>query len=152
MHFLTEDQVEDLALAITLPNIRPAGHGAGPHWRTELPEYGLLVRFAAYTGLRAGKLGALRVWQARSASPPGRGERSYERSERPVGVRSDGRPRKAGLCHCLGSCATSWFLFWGGGGGRTSYFRALRVVHVATVTSMLATSSRLCDKLVCPTR
>jgi integrase len=61
MHFLTEDQVEDLALAITLPSIRPAGQGAAPHWRTELPEYGLLVRFAAYTGLRAGELGALRV-------------------------------------------------------------------------------------------
>jgi hypothetical protein len=36
MHFLTEDQVEDLALAITLPNIRPAGHGAG---RTGEPSF-----------------------------------------------------------------------------------------------------------------
>jgi integrase len=61
MHFLTEEQVEDLAAAIALPESRAGGHGAAPHWRTELPEYGLLVRFAAYTGLRAGELGALRT-------------------------------------------------------------------------------------------
>jgi integrase len=42
MHFLTARQVEDLAAAID-------------------PRYGLLVRFAAYTGLRAGELVALRV-------------------------------------------------------------------------------------------
>jgi integrase len=42
MHFLTARQVEDLAAAID-------------------PRYGLLVRFAAYTGLRAGELAALRV-------------------------------------------------------------------------------------------
>jgi hypothetical protein len=42
MHFLTARQVEDLAAAIG-------------------PRYELLVRFAAYTGLRAGELVALRV-------------------------------------------------------------------------------------------
>jgi integrase len=42
MHFLTAPQVEDLAAAID-------------------PRYELLVRFAAYTGLRAGELVALRV-------------------------------------------------------------------------------------------
>jgi integrase len=42
MHFLSARQVQDLAAAID-------------------PRYGLLVRFAAYTGLRAGELVALRV-------------------------------------------------------------------------------------------
>jgi integrase len=42
MHFLTARQVEDLAAAID-------------------PRYELLVRLAAYTGLRAGELVALRV-------------------------------------------------------------------------------------------
>jgi integrase len=42
VHFLTARQVEDLAAAID-------------------PRYALLVRFAAYTGLRAGELAALRV-------------------------------------------------------------------------------------------
>jgi integrase len=42
MHFLTAPQVEDLAAAID-------------------PRYELLVRFAAYTGLRAGELVALRA-------------------------------------------------------------------------------------------
>jgi len=32
-----------------------------PHWRTELPELGLLVRFTAYMGLRAGETAGLRV-------------------------------------------------------------------------------------------
>lgn len=49
MHFLTDDQVEELAIAIAVPRRRTGGHGAAPHWRTELPEYGLLVRFAACT-------------------------------------------------------------------------------------------------------
>lgn len=40
--FLTPSQVEDLALAIQ-------------------PPYGILIRFAAYSGLRAGEIGALRV-------------------------------------------------------------------------------------------
>jgi integrase len=59
MHCLTAEQVEDLAHAISCPVPKPAGHGAQPHWRTELPEYGVLVRFAAYTGLRAGEIAGL---------------------------------------------------------------------------------------------
>jgi len=61
MHFLTADQVADLAQAIAHPERRTGGQGAAPWWRTEWPEYALLVRFAAYTGLRAGELEALRV-------------------------------------------------------------------------------------------
>lgn len=60
-HFLTPMQVEALANAIQHPVVRPAGHGASAHWRTEFPEYGLLVRFAAYTGLRAAEIAGLRV-------------------------------------------------------------------------------------------
>jgi integrase len=51
MHFLTAGQVFDLAAAVTDPEDR-AGH---------FPEYGLLVRVAGWTGLRAGELAALRV-------------------------------------------------------------------------------------------
>ncbi len=58
MHFLTAAQVEDLAQAITNP---PKRGGGGEHRREDYPEYGLLVRTAAYTGLRAGELEALRV-------------------------------------------------------------------------------------------
>ena len=54
-------KVEKLATAITYPEKHPSGNGAAPSGRTEFPEYSLLVRFAAYTGLRAGELGALRV-------------------------------------------------------------------------------------------
>lgn len=61
MHFLTADQVADLAQAIAHPERRTGGQGAAPWWRTEWPEYAVLVRFAAYTGLRAGELEALRV-------------------------------------------------------------------------------------------
>jgi integrase len=61
MHFLTYEQVEELACAITTPTLKPAGHGAQPHWRTVRPELGLLIRFAAYTGLRAGEIAGLRV-------------------------------------------------------------------------------------------
>lgn len=61
MHFLTHAQVEALTAAITTPLVKPAGNGAGPNWRTARPEYGLLVRFAAYTGLRAGEIAGLRV-------------------------------------------------------------------------------------------
>lgn len=50
MVFLTPAQVEDLATAITNPS-------RGGHY----PAYGLLVRFAAYSGLRAGEITALRV-------------------------------------------------------------------------------------------
>jgi integrase len=50
MVFLTPAQVEDLATAITNPS------RGGSY-----PAYGLLVRFAAYSGLRAGEITALRV-------------------------------------------------------------------------------------------
>jgi integrase len=55
MVFLRHDQVLDLAHEITFPP-RPRSHPA-----KEWPSYGLLVRFAAYTGLRAGEVAALRV-------------------------------------------------------------------------------------------
>lgn len=58
MVFLTPAQIEDLAEAISRPPVRPGG---GEHRRAAYPELGLLVRLAAYTGLRAGELGALRV-------------------------------------------------------------------------------------------
>lgn len=61
MHFLTYEQVEDLARAITTPALKPPGHGAQPHLRTVRPELGLLIRFAAHTGLRAGEIAGLRV-------------------------------------------------------------------------------------------
>jgi integrase len=61
MRFLTAEQVEDLADTISTAEPKAAGHGASPHWRTDLLEYGLLIRFAAYTGLRAGEIGALRA-------------------------------------------------------------------------------------------
>ena len=49
MHPLTVEQIEALAEAISRP-----------HGRTERPDLGLAVRLAAYTGLRAGELWALR--------------------------------------------------------------------------------------------
>lgn len=49
--FLTPQQIERLAEAITKPTEKGRTY----------PEYGLLVRFAAYTGLRAGEIGAVRV-------------------------------------------------------------------------------------------
>jgi len=58
MHFLGHDQVAALAEAIAHPPVRAGG---GEHRRKAYPEYGLLVRFDAYTGLRAGELAALRV-------------------------------------------------------------------------------------------
>jgi len=61
MHFLAAEQVEKLACAIAHPTKSLGGNGAAPCWRTHFPEYGLLVMFAAYTGLRAGEIGALRV-------------------------------------------------------------------------------------------
>ena len=58
MVFLTADQVMTLADEIANPPIRKRG---GEHRRSTYPEYGLLVRFAAFTGLRAGEIGALKV-------------------------------------------------------------------------------------------
>jgi integrase len=58
MVFLTADQVMQLADEIANPPIR---RGGGEHRRAAYPEYGLLVRFAAFTGLRAGEIVALRI-------------------------------------------------------------------------------------------
>ncbi len=58
MIFLTEDQVWTLADVIKDPP--PLQRGAS-HREGGYPDYALLVLFAAYTGLRAGEIGALRV-------------------------------------------------------------------------------------------
>ena len=58
MIFLTEDQV--MALAEEIEDPPPLQRGAS-HREGGYPDYALLVRFAAFTGLRAGELGALRV-------------------------------------------------------------------------------------------
>ncbi|HVA43095.1 MAG TPA: site-specific integrase [Acidimicrobiales bacterium] len=58
MHFLSADQVATLAEAIAKP---PVVSGGGEHRRVSYPEYEMLVTFAAYSGLRAGEIGALRV-------------------------------------------------------------------------------------------
>ncbi|MCU1499306.1 MAG: xerD [Acidimicrobiales bacterium] len=55
MVFLDPDQIFTLADQVANPP-RPKRHPQLHH-----PEYGLLVRFAAFTGLRAGEIGALRV-------------------------------------------------------------------------------------------
>lgn len=52
MVFLTAEEVFALANEVANPP-RPASHPC-QHW----PAYGLLVRFAAFTGLRAGEIGA----------------------------------------------------------------------------------------------
>ena len=58
---LTVDEVETLASAIERPDFPPGGHGAGyPASRLCRPDLALWVRLAAYCGLRAGELGALR--------------------------------------------------------------------------------------------
>ena len=58
---LTLDQVRALANAIEYPVIKPAGHGARPTGRHHFPEYGLLVRFTAFTGLRAAEVAGLKI-------------------------------------------------------------------------------------------
>lgn len=58
MVFLNGDQIMTLAEEITHPPLKPRG---GEHRRPSFPERGLLVRFAAFTGLRAGEITALRV-------------------------------------------------------------------------------------------
>ncbi len=55
--FLTADQISTLASEVANPPIR---RGGGEHRRATYPEYGLLVRFAGFTGLRAGEIVALR--------------------------------------------------------------------------------------------
>ncbi len=58
---LTLEQVKALANAIEHPTIKPAGHRAAPPGRHHFPEYGLLVRFAAFTGLRAAEIAGLKI-------------------------------------------------------------------------------------------
>jgi integrase len=58
MVFLDPDQIMRLAREVTAP---PQRYRREERRRDGYPEYGLLVRFAAFTGLRAGELVALRV-------------------------------------------------------------------------------------------
>ncbi len=58
MVFLEPDQIMTLAAEVTAP---PARYRREERRRDGYPEYGLLVRFAAFTGLRAGELVALRA-------------------------------------------------------------------------------------------
>lgn len=58
--FLTVEQVEALAAAIAYPPRRPAGNGARSVAPDAYPAHGLLVRVAAYTGLRPAELAGLR--------------------------------------------------------------------------------------------
>jgi integrase len=58
MVFLDPDQIMALAAEITAP---PQRYRKDERRRDGYPEYGLLVRFAAFTGLRAGEIVALRV-------------------------------------------------------------------------------------------
>lgn len=58
MVFLDPDQIMALADEVSAP---PARYRRGERRVSGYPEYGLFVRFAAYTGLRAGELVGLRV-------------------------------------------------------------------------------------------
>lgn len=58
MVFLDPSQIDSLARAVAAP---PARYRRGERRVSGYPEYGLLVRFASYTGLRAGELVGLRV-------------------------------------------------------------------------------------------
>ncbi len=57
MIFLDAAQIMTLAEEVTNPPIR---QGGGEHRRRSYPEWGLLVRFAGFTGLRSGEIVALR--------------------------------------------------------------------------------------------
>jgi integrase len=58
---LTIEQVKTLAYEIENPPVKPAGNGAAPPGRHHFPEYGLLVRLAAFSGLRAAEIAGLKV-------------------------------------------------------------------------------------------
>jgi len=58
MVFLEPDQIMTLAAEVGTP---PARYRRGERRRDGYPDYGLLVRFAGFTGLRAGELVALRL-------------------------------------------------------------------------------------------
>ena len=57
---LTIEQIKTLANEIENPPVITAGNGALPTGRHHFPEYGLLVRFAAITGLRAAEIAGLK--------------------------------------------------------------------------------------------
>ena len=57
---LTPEQIKSLAEAIEYPVIKPAGHGAVAPGRHYFPEYGLLIRLTALTGLRAGEVAGIK--------------------------------------------------------------------------------------------
>ena len=85
MVFLTRPEVMALAEAIAAPALRLGG---GEHRRATYPEYGLLVRFAVETGLRAGEVAALRV--GRVDTIRGRAEVAESASEVPTRVAPGG--------------------------------------------------------------
>ena len=58
---LTIEQIKALAYEIENPPVKLAGNGALPTGRHHFPEYGLLVRFAAFTGLRAAEIAGLKI-------------------------------------------------------------------------------------------
>ena len=58
MVFLNATQIMTLAEEVTNPPIR---RGGGEHRRPNYPERGLMVRFAGFTGLRAGEIVGLRT-------------------------------------------------------------------------------------------
>lgn len=63
MHVLAPAETERLAEAIARPALRTAGNGAQPTARPFRPDLSLWVRLAAYCGLRAGEIAALRRGQ-----------------------------------------------------------------------------------------
>ena len=58
---LTIEQVKALAYEIENPPVKLAGNGAAPPGRHHFPEYGLLVRLAAFSGLRAAEIAGLKI-------------------------------------------------------------------------------------------
>ena len=58
---LAIEQIRALANEIENPPIKLAGNGAAPSGRHHFPEYGLLIRLAAFSGLRAAELAGLKV-------------------------------------------------------------------------------------------
>ena len=58
---LTVEQVRALACEIENPPVKLAGNGAAPAGHHHFPEYGLLVRLAAFSGLRAAEIAGLKV-------------------------------------------------------------------------------------------
>ena len=58
---LTIEQVKVLAYEIENPPVKLAGNGAAPPGRHHFPEYGLLVRLAAFSGLRAAEIAGLKI-------------------------------------------------------------------------------------------